>query len=262
MLRLLRTAVLRYRQRTLLALLLVVLAKLAVVAVPLALKAVVDAFGGPSPVLALPVFLLLGYALLRFLGTLFGEIRDLVFARVTQSIVSGFMLQVFEHLHRLSVRFHAVRHTGGVTRDVERGTTGVGFLLGVALFTIIPTLVEIGAVIAVMGLNYSPWFTAIILATFVVYGFFTVAYTERRAIYQRQLNKLDSRANSRLVDSMLNYETVKYYTNEGFERQRFAGILRQWVEVGVRNQKALFFLHVGQSGLIALGVAGVMLLAG
>lgn len=261
-LRLLRMAVLRYRRRTLVALVLVVLAKLAVVAVPLALKAVVDAFGGATPALALPVFLLLAYAVLRFLGTLFGEIRDLVFARVTQSIVSGFMLQVFEHLHRLSVRFHALRHTGGVTRDVERGTTGVGFLLGVGLFTILPTLVEIAGVVGVMSFNYSLWFTFVIFVTFVVYGLFTVAYTERRAIYQRQLNKLDSRANSHLVDSMLNYETVKYYTNEDFEQRRFSGILGRWVEVGVRNQQALFFLHVGQSGIIAGGVAGVMLLAG
>ncbi|MGE5469783.1 MAG: ABCB family ABC transporter ATP-binding protein/permease [Bacteroidota bacterium] len=261
-LRLVGAAVLRYRGRALLALLLVLLAKLATVAVPLALKAVVDAFGSRPPQFTLPVFLLLGYAILRFLGTLFGEIRDLVFARVTQSSVSGFLLQAFQHLHHLGVRFHAQRHTGGITRDVERGTTGIGFLLGVALFTILPTLVEIGAVIAVMSLNYSFWFTVIILVTFVVYGAFTVTYTARRAIYQRQLNKLDSSANGRLVDSLLNYETVKYYTNEPFERRHFNGILEQWIEVGVRNQKALFFLHVGQSGVIALGVGGIMLLAG
>lgn len=261
-LRLLRGAVLRYRGRTLLALLLVVVAKLATVAVPLALKAIVDAFSGGPPVLVLPVFLLLTYAVLRFLGTLFGEIRDLVFSRVSLSTVSTFMMQAFEHLHRLGVRFHAARHTGGVSRDVERGTTGIGFLLGVALFTILPTLVEIGAVITVISLNYSAWFILIILATFAIYALFTVTYTERRAIHQRRLNNLDSTANSRLVDSLLNYEAVKYYTNEEFERRHFSKILGQWVEVGVTNQKALFLLHVGQSGLIAFGVAGVMLLAG
>lgn len=147
--------------------------QLAVVAVPLALKAVVDRLGGPAPAATLPVLLLLGYALLRFLGTLFGEIRDLVFARVTQNAVSGFLLQAFEHLHRLSVRYHAARHTGGVTRDVERGTAGIGFLLGVGLFTILPTLVEIGAVVAVMSASYSLWFTLVILLTFIVYGLFT-----------------------------------------------------------------------------------------
>jgi len=259
--RLLWSAIMRYRERTALALALVVAAKLAVVAVPLALKGIVDRLGGTAPELVLPVFLLLAYALLRFAGTLAGELRDLVFARVTQNSVAGFLLQTFQHLHRLSVRFHAVRRTGGVTRDVERGTAGVGFLLGVALFTVLPTLVEIGAVIAVMSLNYSGWFTAIIAATFVIYAAFTVSYTERRAIFQRALNELDSSANSRLVDSLLNYETVKYYTNEGFEHARFGGILGQWIEVGVQNQKALFFLHVGQSGIIAVGVASVMLLA-
>lgn len=262
--RLLLAAVWRHRGRTLLALLLVLLAKLATVAVPLALKAVVDTFSAApaKAVMSLPVFLLLGYALLRFLGTLFGEVRDLVFARVTQSAVSGFLIDAFEHLHRLSVRFHAGRHTGGVTRDVERGVAGIGFLLSVALFTIVPTLVEIGAVVAIMSSNYSQWFTVIIAATFLLYGFFTVTWTERRALWQRQLNKLDSNANSRLVDSLLNYETVKYYTNEAFERRHFSGILRQWIEVGVSNQKALFLLHIGQSGIIALGVGGIMLLAG
>ncbi len=261
-LRLLRSAAVDYRGRTLTALVLVVLAKLATVAVPLSLKAIIDTFSGTSPVLVLPVFLLLAYATLRFLGTLFGELRDLVFSRVSQSIVSGYMLRAFSHLHRLSVRFHATRHTGGVSRDVERGTTGIGFLLGVALFTILPTLIEIIAVIVVMTLNYSLWFILIILVTFLLYGMFTVSYTERRAIYQRQLNKLDSKANSRLVDSLLNYETVKYYTNEAFEQRHFSTILGRWVEVGISNQKALFVLHVGQSGLIALGVASVMLLAG
>ncbi len=259
--RLLLSAVMRYRARTLVALVLVVVAKLATVAVPLALKGVVDRLGGADPVLVLPVFLLLAYALLRFAGTLFGELRDMVFVRVTQNTVAGFLLQAFEHLHRLSVRFHAVRRTGALTRDVERGTAGIGFLLGVALFTVLPTLVEIGAVVAVLSLAYSQWFTAIIFLTFLAYGAFTVVYTERRAIYQRALNELDSSANGRLVDSLLNYETVKYYTNENFERERFGGILTQWIDVGVQNQKALFFLHIGQSGIIAVGVASVMLLA-
>ncbi|MGE5490935.1 MAG: ABC transporter transmembrane domain-containing protein [Actinomycetota bacterium] len=259
--RLLLSAVMRYRWRTAIALALVVAAKLAMVAVPLILKAVVDRLGAPPP-LVLPLMLLLGYAALRFLGTLFGEIRDLVFARVTQKTVSDFLLQAFQHLHRLSVRFHAMRRTGGVTRDVERGTAGIGFLLGVGLFTILPTLVEIGAVMVVMTTGYSFRFTLIIVATFLVYAFFTVTFTERRAIYQRRLNELDSSANSRLVDSLLNYETVKYYTNEEFEKRHFEGILGKWIEVGVDNQKALSLLHVGQSGVIALGVASIMVLAG
>ncbi|HJW27323.1 MAG TPA: ABC transporter transmembrane domain-containing protein [Rhodocyclaceae bacterium] len=259
--RLLLAAVLRFRGRTAIALVLVVLAKLAMVAVPLVLKSVVDALGRPPP-LTLPLALLLGYAILRFLGTLFGEIRDLVFARVTQKTVADFLLQAFQHLHRLSVRFHAIRRTGGVTRDVERGTAGIGFLLGVGLFTILPTLVEIGAIMVVMSSGYAGGFTLVILATFVIYGLFTVAFTERRAIYQRALNELDSNANSRLVDSLLNFETVKFYTNEDFEKRHFEGILGKWIEVGVDNQKALSTLHVGQSGIIALGVASIMVLAG
>lgn len=260
-LRLLASAVLRYRRRTLVALGLVILAKLAAIAVPLMLKAIVDQLGNVSPTMVLPLFLVIAYALLRFVGTFFSEVRDVVFVRVTQSTESGFLLDVFSHLHRLSSRFHSSRGMGSVTRDVARGTAGIGFLLGVGLFTIVPTVVEIIGVITIMSLNYSHWFTAIIVVTFLVYATFTVAFTERRAIYQRALNELDSSANGRLVDSLLNHETVKYYTNEHFEHRRFGAILKQWVEVGVKNQKALSMLHIGQSAIIAVGVASVMLLA-
>lgn len=255
-------AVIRYRSRTLVAFALVLLAKLVTVAVPAALKSIIDRLSVTETALVLPVFLLLSYALLRFLGTLFGEVRDLVFVRVTQNTVSAFLQRAFAHLHQLSVRFHATRRTGALTRDVERGTAGIAFLLGVALFTVVPTIVEIVAIIAIMALNYSNWFTLIILGTFVFYTAFTVAFTAKREIYQRAMNELDSNANSRMVDSLLNYETVKYYTHEQFENTRFGSVLRQWVEVGVNNQKALFALHVGQSGVIAVGVACVMLLAG
>ncbi|HJV24635.1 MAG TPA: ABC transporter ATP-binding protein/permease [Aromatoleum sp.] len=258
---LLASALMRYRQRTLVALLLVILAKLAAVGVPFALKAIIDRLATAPASVVMPVFMVLGYAVLRFLSTFFSEIRDVIFARVTQSTVSGFLLQVFSHLHRLSARFHAKRRMGGVTRDVERGTAGIGFLLGVGLFTILPTIVEIGAVIVIMTLNYSDWFTAIIVGTFIIYTTFTVVFTERRAIYQRALNELDSSANGRLVDSLLNHETVKYYTNEAFEQRRFRTILDQWLEVGVKNQMALSTLHIGQSSIIAVGVASVMLLA-
>ena len=259
--RLLRSALARHRSRTLTALVLVILAKIAAVAVPLALKGIIDQLDGVPESLLLPVSLVLAYALLRFLGTFFSEVRDVVFVRVTQGTVSDFLLQVFAHLHRLSTRFHARRRMGGVTRDVERGTAGIGFLLGVGLFTILPTLVEIVAVMAILSLGYSDWFTAIILATFVLYASFTVVFTEKRAIFQRALNELDSTANGRLVDSLLNHETVKYYTNESFEQRSFSTILDEWVDVGVKNQKALTRLHVGQSGVIAFGVAAVMLLA-
>jgi ATP-binding cassette subfamily B protein len=252
----------RFRARVLGALALLLLAKLATVAVPLLLKAIIDALSSPDAYLALPVFLLLGYALMRFAATLFGEIRDAVFARVTQRTVADFTLRTFRHVHSLSARFHALRSTGALTREVERGTAGIAFLLGVALFTIVPTLVEIGTVLAIMVARYSAWFTLIIVLTFVLYVASTVLITHRRAIYQRAMNELDSTANGRLVDSLLNVETVKYYTNESLEVRRLGDIMDRWIDVGIRNQRALSLLHVTQSGIIAAGVASVMLLAG
>lgn len=272
-------AVWRYRRRTLVALLLLIAAKISAVFVPLLLKAIVDRLSrpqdmagplggsvGPMPagtptVLLLPVFLLLGYALLRFAGTLFNELRDVVFNRVTQRTVTSYAERTFAHLMALSPRFHVQRNTGTLIRDVERGLTGIGFLLGSGLFTIVPTLVELAAVLAVMMSGYSLWFTAVILLTFVVYASYTTLMTGRRELRQRRVNQLDSTANGRLVDSLINYETVKVYAREDFERQRYAGVLSQWVEGSVQNQKALSVLHVGQSAIIAVGVALVMLLA-
>src|SRR5581483_8883279 len=204
----------------------------------------------------------LGYALLRFAGTLFGELRDLVFARVGAQTTADFTARAFAHLLALTPRFHGQRETGRLIKDVERGTLAIGFLLGVGLFTIVPTLVEIAAVMTVMVLSYSDWFAAIISATFALYTAFTLVFTERRQVHQRRMNELDSRANGRLVDSLLNYDAVKYYANESLEQSRFRSIMSESVEVGVRNQKALSTLHVGQSGIIALGVASIMLLAG
>jgi ATP-binding cassette, subfamily B, bacterial len=260
-LRLLGAAVWQHRQRTLGAFVLVLLAKAAAVLVPLSLKGIVDQLSQVPAPAALSVALVVGYAILRFLGSFFSELRDVLFARVTQLTVSGFLLRVFAHLHRLGTRFHARSRMGGLARDVERGSAGVGFLLGIGLFTIVPTLVEIVAVMAIMSAHYSQVFTLIILATFIAYASFTIVFTERRAIFQRALNELDSSANGTLVDSLVNQETVKHYSNEGFEVRRFGRILDQWVEVGVQNQKALSLLHIGQSALIAIGVASVMLIA-
>ncbi len=252
----------QFRGRVLAAVVLLVIAKLAAVGVPLVLKGIIDELSRPDAALMLPAFLLLGYALMRFATTFFGEIRDVVFSRVTQSTVAEFTLRVFEHVHRLSASFHVRRSTGVLTREVERGTAGIGFLLGVALFTIVPTIVEIGAVVAIMVSRYSDWFTTVIAATFAGYTVFTLVFTQRRAIHQRAQNELDSTASGRIVDSLLNFETVRYYTNEHLEVRRLRDIMREWINVGVRNQKALSLLHIGQSGIIACGVATVMLLAG
>ena len=260
-LRILAASAWRFRNRILAALALLLLAKAATVAVPIALKQIIDGFSTEQATYVLPVFMLIAYALLRFGGTLFGELRDLVFARVTQQTVADFTARVFEHLLALTPRFHATRETGRLTREVERGTAGIGFLFSVALFTILPTFVEIVAVMAIIAGNYGYWPTTIIAVTFAVYTTFTVAFTERRMVYQRALNELDSRANSRLVDSLLNYEVVKYYANERYEVSRFRSIMQDWVEAGIRNQQRLSALHVGQSAIIAVGVATIMLYA-
>ena len=258
----LAAAVWRFRRRTLVALLLVAAAKLATVAVPLVLKRIVDVLGRPETLTVVPIALLAGYAIMRFLGTFFSEVRDVVFSHVTQRTVSDFLTRVFDHLHALSPRFHTIRQTGALTRDIERGTAGIGFLLGVALFTVIPTLVEIVTVVAILASGYDYRFTLIVMATFLFYSGFTLVFTERRAVHQRALNKLDSWANNRIVDSLLNYETVKYYTGEKAEAGRFSQIMTQWIGAGIDNQKALTQLHIGQSAVIAVGVASVMLLAG
>jgi ATP-binding cassette subfamily B protein len=251
-----------FRGRVSLAVVLLVAAKLAAVAVPLALKRIIDALGNPEAFVTVPVLLLAGYAAVRFANTLFTELRDLVFARVTHSVVADFTRRTFAHLHALPAKFHIHRATGSLIRDVERGTSGIGFLLGMAFFTIVPTLVEIGAVMAIMVATYPPRFAVTLLVTFFAYVLFTVVFTRRRAIHQRRLNELDSSANRRLVDSLLNYETVKVYANEAYEAKRFQDVMSQWTEAGVRNQKALTRLHVGQSAIIGLGVAAVMILAG
>lgn len=251
-----------YRWRIAAALACLIVAKVATVAVPLVLKRIIDAFSQPGELARLPIYLLAGYALLRFLGTLFNELRDLFFARITLQTVSVYAQKVFAHLHALGPAFHARRQIGGLMPDIDRGTNGIAFLLGVGLFTIVPTLIEIGLVLAVMLGRYSAWYSAIIVLMFLLYAGFTLAFTARRVLYQRRVNKLDSGAKSQLADSLINYDTIKYFANEQLEASRFAGIMRRWLEAGMGNQRALFTLHVGQSAVIALGVASIMLLAG
>ena len=252
----------QFRGRIALAVLFLVLAKLAVVSVPLALKRIVDALSQPADIVSLPIVLLTGYAVLRFASTLFNELRDAAFSRVTQHTVATYALNTFSHLHELGARFHAKRRIGGLLPDIDRGTAGIAFLLSVGLFTIVPTLLEIGLVIGIMTARYSDWFTAILGVTFLVYCGFTLVFTARRTIHQRRVNRLDSHAKSLLADSLINYDTVKYFTNEKLESQRFQHVMDNWADAAVANQKALFLLHVGQSGIIAVGVASVMLLAG
>jgi ATP-binding cassette, subfamily B, bacterial len=251
-----------YRWRVAISVALLLLAKVATVAVPLVLKRIIDTFSQPIHRATLPIYLLAGYALLRFAATLFNEWRDLLFARVTLRTVSAYAQKTFAHLHALGPRFHARRQIGALLPDIDRGTNGIAFLLSVGLFTIVPTLVEIGLVLLIMLRRYSAEFSVIIVATFLLYAGFTLVFTAQRVVYQRRVNKLDASAKGQLADSLLNYDAIKYFTNEALERQRFAGIMERWLDAGAGNQRALFTLHVGQSAVIALGVGAIMLLAG
>ena len=252
---------LEFKGRVVLALTLLMLAKLANVAVPLVLNEIVDAMGKPKAMLLVPVFLVVGYGLLRLSSTLFGELRDAVFAKVTQRAVRRIALKVFVHLHELSLRFHLERQTGGVSRDIERGGKGISFLLNFMLFNILPTLLEIGLVAAILFAKYSPWFAVITLATLVVYIIFTLFFTEWRMVFRRTMNDMDSKANTRAIDSLLNYETVKYFSNESYEARRYDEHMGKWEVAAVRNISSLAVLNAGQSIIIAAGVTALMLLA-
>jgi ATP-binding cassette subfamily B protein len=237
------------------------MAKLASVAVPLLLKEVVDALDQPQDMLVLPVLFVVGYGVLRLCSTLFGEIRDAIFAKVTQRAIRRVAIRVFGHLHALSLRFHLERQTGGVSRDIERGSRGISFLLNFMLFNILPTLLEIGLVAIILLFNYDIWFSIIIFSTLVAYIALTLVVTERRMIFRRTMNDMDSKANTRAIDSLLNYETVKYFGNESWEAERYDEHLKKWETAAVRNQTSLAALNAGQSGIIAIGVTLLMLLA-
>ena len=250
-----------FKGRVSLALLLLVMAKLASVAVPLVLKEVIDALDQPQDMLVLPVLLVTGYGVLRLCSTLFGEIRDAIFAKVTQRAIRRVAIKVFDHLHALSLRFHLERQTGGVSRDIERGSRGISFLLNFMLFNILPTLLEIGLVAVILLSNYDIWFSVIIFTTLAAYIALTLIITEWRMIFRRTMNDMDSKANTRAIDSLLNYETVKYFGNESWEAQRYDEHLQKWETAAVRNQTSLAALNAGQSAIIALGVTMLMLLA-
>ncbi len=250
-----------YRGRVLLALGLLVLAKLANVTVPLVLKEVVDSLSGPQQLLVLPFALLAAYGLLRLGNSLFGELRDVIFAKVLQSSIRNVALKVFEHLHALSLRFHLERQTGGMSRDIERGAAGIRFLLNFMLFNILPTLLEIVLVTAILLAKYDAGFALITLGTLVVYVIFTLVVTEWRMIFRRTMNEMDSKANTRAIDSLLNYETVKYFNNEGWEAARYNETLQKWEKAAIRNQTSLSLLNIGQGAIIAVGVTGLMIMA-
>jgi len=249
-----------HRLRVLLALSCLITAKGANVAVPLVFKHLVDALTitPEQALIVVPAALLLAYGALRFSTSLLTELRELVFARVTQGAVREISLRVFRHLHALSLRFHLERQTGGLTRDIERGTRSIGSLISYTLYSILPTLVEIGLVIGILLVQYDAVFALITLATLALYIVFTVAVTNWRTALRREANELDSAANARAIDSLLNFETVKYFNNEAFEARRYDEQLQKWTAAQLRNQMSLSSLNIGQAAIIAVGVTAMM----
>jgi ATP-binding cassette, subfamily B, heavy metal transporter len=250
-----------YRWRVLAALALLATAKLANVGVPLVLKEVVDALDPTRAAIAVPLALLAAYGLLRLSTTLFAELRDVIFVRVTQRAIRRIALAVFRHLHSLSLRFHLERQTGGMSRDIERGSRGVSTLLSFMLFSILPVVLEFALVAAVLYAKFDWRFVAVTLAAIVLYIFFTVAVTEWRMEIRRRANELDSSANTRAIDSLLNYETVKYFNNEDFEARRYDENLEKYESAAVKTEASLGLLNIGQSLIIALAVTVLMVFA-
>ncbi len=250
-----------FKGRVAIALVFLVAAKLANVGVPLVLKQIVDALDPRQASLVLPFMLLLAYGLLRLSTTLFAELRDIVFVRVTQRAVRRIALAVFRHLHALSLRFHLDRQTGGVSRDIERGTRGIGTLMSYMLFSIIPVILEFALVAAVLLTHFDWRFAAVTFSAVVVYIGFTIAVTEWRTSIRREANELDSRANSRAIDSLLNYETVKYFNNEEYEARRYDESLTRYETAAVRTEASLGLLNIGQSCIIAAAVTALMVFA-
>src|SRR5688572_24851862 len=250
-----------YRWRVAVALTCLVTAKLANVGVPLVLKEAVDALDPTRAVVAVPFALLLAYGLLRLSTTLFAELRDVVFVPVAQRAVRRLGLMVFRHLHSLSLRFHLERQTGGVSRDIERGTNGVSTLLSYMLFSIVPVILEFSLVAAVLFAKFDWRFVAVTFAAVTVYIGYTFAVSEWRMGIRRRANELDSRANTRAIDSLLNYETVKYFNNEEYEAARYDDNLRSYETAAVKSEASLGLLNTGQSLIIAAAVTVLMILA-
>lgn len=251
----------RYRGRAVFALALMGAAKLANVGVPLVLKDIVDSFDASVAILVVPAFLLLAYGLLRFLTTLFGELRDIVFARVIQNTMRNAALEVFRHLHALSMRFHLDRQTGGLSRDIERGVSGIRFLMNFMLFNIIPTLFEITLVIGILLSRFDAIFSVVIAGTLITYIVTTLLITEWRMSFRRKMNQMDSQANTAAIDSLINYETVKYFNNESYEASRYDDSMKQWEKAAVRSTTSLGLLNSIQGLIIAIGITILMFMA-
>ncbi|KQT41192.1 MULTISPECIES: ABC transporter ATP-binding protein/permease [unclassified Methylophilus] len=253
-----------YKARIFFTLLCLVIAKAANLGVPIMLKKLVDTMSINTPAKALlvvPVSLIVGYGLLRLSASLFAELRELIFSKVTEQAVRQVGLQVFDHLHALSLRFHLSRQTGGMTRDIERGTRGIQSLISFSLYSIIPTFIELAMVLGYFFYAYDIWFVVVTFIALFCYIVFTVIVTEWRTHFRREMNTLESKASQSAVDSLINYETVKYFGNEHFESARYGENLKKYAHAAIKSQKSLAFLNVGQQTIIVIGLVFILALA-
>ena len=253
---------LTYKWRVAAALLFMVGAKLANVSVPLLLKDLVDAMSfkpnEPVQILVVPVALLVGYGALRLMTSAFTELRELVFAKATQGAARTIALETFQHLHALSLRFHLARQTGGMTRDIERGVRGIESLISYSLYSIVPTLIEVALVLTILAVKFDAWFAWITLAALSFYIFFTVRITEWRTHFRKQANEFDSAAHTKAIDSLLNYETVKYFGNEAYEANRYDESLERLRKARLKSQTSLSLLNTGQQLIIAVALVAIL----
>ncbi len=253
-----------FKQRVALAILCLVFAKIASVALPFTLKYIVDSLNDPAtitPLLLAPIGLVVAYGGFRFLNVILGEVRDTLFGRVTERAMRRLGLEVFDHLHRLDLRFHLSRQTGGLSRDIDRGTNGISFLMRFMVFNIGPTLLEITFVVGILFTQYGAKFALIILCSVITYVFFSMKATDWRTRYVREVNQADSQTNTRAVDSLLNYETVKYFNAEAHESQLYDSNLARWEKARRQNRLSLFALNGGQALIIASAMTSMLLLS-
>ena len=253
-----------YKARIIFTIICLVAAKAANLGVPILLKHIVDAMSIqtiPKALLVVPVSLIVAYGLLRLSASLFSELRELIFSKVTEQTVRQVGLQVFNHLHALSLRFHLSRQTGGMTRDIERGTRGIQSLISFSLYSIIPTLIELAMVLGYFSYAYEIAFVVVTFIALVCYVVFTVKVTEWRTHFRREMNNLDSKANQRAVDALINFETVKYFGNEAYEADRYDANLKKYAQAAIKSQKSLAYLNFGQQIIIVVGLVLILGLA-
>jgi len=251
-----------YRGRVLFALACLMVSKLAMVGVPVVLKYIVDTLDAdPGQVVVLPILLLLIYGVLRFINSGFNELRDAIFARVRFHAMNSLSVSVLNHLHNLSLRYHLERNTGAISRDMERGAQSISSILNYLVFNIVPTAAEFLMVALILFSQYDSLFAGIIFFTVILYIGFTLMVTEWRMHFRHEMNALDSTANGRAMDSLMNYETVKYFNNDHHEITRYRDTMQEWEEAAVKSQNTMSMLNFGQAAIIAIGVTGIMLLA-